>query len=206
MRIIAGQFKSRRVKPVPGIAVRPTPDRLRETLFSVLGARVEDTVFLDAYAGSGAVGLEALSRGAKRVILIERSPQAIGVIRENVHSLGAERQVTTIRGNAAAQIRDLPCDIAFVDPPYERTAEYALALEALAANNCALVIAQHPSRLTLSERYGALQRTRILKQGDNSLSFYSRVEIKEPRQSAGQNETEVHDVGSGGTGAHEIPE
>ena len=78
MRIIAGEYRSRKLRTVPGLDVRPTPDRLRETLFNVLAPRIAGTIFLDAYAGSGAVGIEALSRGAKRVILIERKHAAGG--------------------------------------------------------------------------------------------------------------------------------
>jgi len=155
--------------------VRPTPDRLREALFNVLAPRIEGTVFLDAYAGSGAVGIEALSRGAERVILIERSMAAISVIRENVASLGVEDQVTVLRGEAPVGVGHHRADIAFIDPPYEKTAEYARSLSALSEAGFPYVIAQHASRLSLAEAYGALKKTRVLKQGDNSLSFYERA-------------------------------
>src|ERR1041384_5857800 len=88
MRVIAGEFRSRRLKSIPGLATRPTPDRLRETLFDILAPRIEGTVFLDAYAGTGAVGIEALSRGAARVLFIESSRAAAAVIRDNLASLG----------------------------------------------------------------------------------------------------------------------
>ncbi|MGH9611507.1 MAG: RsmD family RNA methyltransferase, partial [Bryobacteraceae bacterium] len=84
MRVIGGEFRSRRLKSPPGADTRPTPDRLRETLFDVLAPRIAETVFLDAYAGSGAVGIEALSRGARRAIFIERSRGAVNIIRENL--------------------------------------------------------------------------------------------------------------------------
>ena len=173
MRIIAGRFRSRKLKTVPGLAVRPTPDRLRESLFSILGSRVDGAVFIDAYAGSGAVGLEALSRGAKQVFLIERSAQALAVIRENLLSLGAEDLVTILRGRAANLLSDHPADIVFLDPPYDQLNEYTNSLAALSTAHCPYVIAQHSSRLTLQESYGGLRKRRTLKQGDNSLSFYS---------------------------------
>jgi len=174
MRIIAGQYRSRRLKTVPGLDVRPTPDRLRETLFNVLAPRIAGTIFLDAYAGSGAVGIEALSRGAKRVILIERKHAAVEVIRENLESLSIGKQaVSVVRGQASSLIANFPSDIAFIDLPYDLEAEYTDSINALANTPCELVVAQHASRVTLADQYGRLQKTRVLKQGDNSLSFYS---------------------------------
>jgi 16S rRNA (guanine966-N2)-methyltransferase len=174
MRIIAGQYRSRKLRSVPGLEVRPTPDRLRETLFNVLAPRIAGCVFVDAYAGSGAVGLEALSRGAKRVILIEKKQGALEVIRENVATLGIGKEaVSVVRGQASLLLANFPADIVFLDPPYELETEYTTSLNVLAATPCDLAIAQHPSRLTLAEEYGRLHKTRTLKQGDNSLSFYS---------------------------------
>src|SRR5919202_1190249 len=100
MRVIAGTLRSRQLKSVPGLAVRPTPDRLREALFNVLAPRIEGAIFMDAYAGSGAVGIEAVSRGARHVILIERNPQALAVIRENLRTLAIQSAVTVVRGKA----------------------------------------------------------------------------------------------------------
>jgi 16S rRNA (guanine966-N2)-methyltransferase len=119
MRIIAGEYRSRKSKSAPGLDVRPTPDRLREALFNVLAPRVAGTVFLDAYAGSGSVGIEALSRGASRVILIERKSATIEVIRENLASLGIGKEATVVRGQASVLLGNYPADIAFIDPPYE---------------------------------------------------------------------------------------
>ncbi|MBV9406626.1 MAG: 16S rRNA (guanine(966)-N(2))-methyltransferase RsmD [Acidobacteriaceae bacterium] len=198
MRVIAGRFRSRKLKTVPGIAVRPTPDRLRESLFNVLAPRIEGAVFLDAYAGTGAVGIEALSRGAKHVIFIERSGKAMEVLRENLRALGVEKEVTVVRGSAAVLLPNYPEDIAFVDPPYEEGQEYVDALEALSRSGCRLAIAQHASRIALETRYGELTKTRVLKQGDNSLSFY------EP--SAREQEMDIHHVGSGGASADQIVE
>jgi 16S rRNA (guanine966-N2)-methyltransferase len=174
MRISAGEYRSRKLKSVPGLDVRPTPDRLRETLFNVLAPRLAGTVFLDAYAGSGAVGIEALSRGAKRIILIERKHAAVEVIRENLASLGIGKEAASVvRGQASELLANFSADIAFIDPPYELEEEYFASLKVLAGTPCELAIAQHASRLTLAEEYGRLRKTRLLKQGDNSLSFYS---------------------------------
>src|SRR5438046_2603965 len=121
MRVIGGRFRSRKLKSLPGLAIRPTPDRLREALFNVLARQIEGSVFLDAYAGSGAVGIEALSRGAKHVILIERNAQALAVIRQNLLSLGIDKEATVIRGSVASSLRGYAPDIAFLDPPYQDT-------------------------------------------------------------------------------------
>ncbi|MFL6350400.1 MAG: 16S rRNA (guanine(966)-N(2))-methyltransferase RsmD [Bryobacteraceae bacterium] len=174
MRVIGGRFRSRKLKSVPGLGVRPTPDRLREALFNVLASRLERAVFLDGYAGSGAVGIEALSRGAQHVILIERNAHALAIIRENLRSLGIDAEATLVRGNAATLLRNYRADIAFIDPPYEQTKEYPKSLLALSETACPLVVAQHASRAVPEDVYGAMKRTRILKQGDNSLSFYEQ--------------------------------
>jgi 16S rRNA (guanine(966)-N(2))-methyltransferase RsmD len=174
MRIIGGEFRSRKLKSVPGTMVRPTPDRLRESLFSVLMPRINGVVFLDAYAGSGAVGLEALSRGAARVILVEKHSQALSVIRENVESLGVRDRVTVLRGAAITLIPKHECQIAFVDPPYEQASEYEGSMNALAGTGCELVIAQHAVRFSMAAAYGLLKRVRVLRQGDNELSFFER--------------------------------
>ncbi len=174
MRVIGGRFRSRKLKSVPGLSLRPTPDRLREALFNVLALRMEDAIFLDAYAGSGAVGIEALSRGARHAILIERNAEAVSVIRENLRSLGIEGEATILRGSAAVLLRTRHSDVAFIDPPYEQTTEYGKALRALSESACPVVIAQHASRMVLEDCYARLHKTRVLKQGDNSLSFYEQ--------------------------------
>lgn len=178
MRVVAGRFRSRLLKSVPGTLVRPTPDRLREALFNVLAPRIEGSVFLDAYAGSGAVGIEALSRGAARVILIEANSQAVLTIRENLRSLKIENEVTVVRGKAAAFIPNCGPDIAFIDPPYDQEEEYGKSLMALAERRCSLVIAQHSCKLMLETGYGILENFRTLRQGDNTLSFYRPVEAE----------------------------
>lgn len=172
MRIIAGRFRSRKLKSVPGLITRPTPDRLREALFNVLALRIDGTTFLDAYAGTGAVAIEALSRGARHAILIERHPEALQILRENLRTLNLESEVTVVRGSPPTKIQDYGVDIAFLDPPYEATDQYPACLLALAETACQLAVAQHASHFELAASYGRLTRTRVLKQGDNSLSFY----------------------------------
>lgn len=184
MRIIAGRFGSRRLTAPAGEATRPTSDRLRETLFNVLAPRIEGSAFLDLYAGSGAVGIEALSRGALRVDFVERAPAALKFLRANLASLGLSAgfrihadAVTNFlrRGYAGAP----PAfDVIFLDPPYDAAEEYGASLDLLGGAAKGLlaaggvVIAEHRRKPRPEETYGGLSRVRLLEQGDAALSFY----------------------------------
>jgi 16S rRNA (guanine966-N2)-methyltransferase len=176
MRVIGGEFRSRALKSVPGLEVRPTPDRLREALFNVLAPRVTGVVFADLYAGTGAVGIEALSRGASRAIFAEIGRAAAGVLRENLKSLGLEGRAELRQGRATTLIGRITADIVFLDPPYDLHSEYETALTKLGEIPPALVIVQHDLRLKLAMAYGALHQTRVLRQGDNCLSFYAAID------------------------------
>ena len=172
MRVIGGEFRSRRLRTLPGRELRPTPDRLRESLFSVLAPRIDGCVFLDAYAGCGAVGIEALSRGAARAVFIEKHRPAARLIEENLRSLGAEPRAQVVFGPALKHVGRMAADIVFLDPPYDLEREYGQALRLLAGQPPGLVIAQHSARLSLEEAYGPLRQVRVLRQGDNVLSFF----------------------------------
>jgi len=172
MRVIAGEFRSRRLKGVPGLATRPTPDRLRETLFDILAPRIAGATFLDAYAGTGAVGIEALSRGARHAYFLERNRAALGVLRENLCELGLAARATIITGPVLATLPRYPADILFLDPPYDQEREYASALTALSEAPPPLVIVQHSVHLSLDDSYGSLRRVRMVRQSDNALSFF----------------------------------
>jgi 16S rRNA (guanine966-N2)-methyltransferase len=175
MRVIAGEFRSRRLKSMPGMDVRPTPDRLREALFNVLAPEIEESVFLDVYAGTGAVGIEALSRGARRAIFLERNRAAAEVIRENLVSLGIAGRAEVVRGSAVLLLARFQADIVFADPPYPLEREYETVLATLADSPPSLLIVQHASKLALPEAQGRLHRARVLRQGDNALSFYRPI-------------------------------
>ncbi len=189
MRIIAGLYRGRILKTLPGQTVRPTGDRLRETLFDVLGASVSESTFIDAYAGSGAVGLEALSRGAKRVWLIEENAAAAKMIQSNIEMLSAAELATLLRssvrqGLRALEKRGVEADFCFLDPPYEEMREYAATLRLLRGSPLitprSLVIVQHSRKLALDEQFGGLARVRLLNQSSNALSFYRIVQQQPP--------------------------
>jgi len=185
MRVVAGKYGSRSLKTLRGMALRPTSDRLRETLFNILGATVEDSLFVDVYAGTGAVGIEALSRGASEVIFIEKHPAAVTLIRENLASLEIESGFEILAKDALRGLEWLStrklgghvqADFFFVDPPYAEKEEYTKVLEFLDGSRLlarhGIVMIEHASRLALPERLIHLERTRLLEQGDASLSFY----------------------------------
>ena len=174
MRVIGGEFRSRRLKTLPGRDTRPTPDRLRETLFDILASRISGAVFLDAYAGTGAVGIEALSRGAARCVFLEQSRAAVEVIRENLHTLSIEARATVVAGKVAAALGRYPADIVFLDPPYEKETEYGAALEKA---QTPLVIVQHSFHFDPGDTLRGFGRTRQVRQGDNVLSFYSGANL-----------------------------
>jgi len=160
------------LKSVPGEATRPTPDRLRETLFDILQTRIEGATFVDAYAGTGAVGIEALSRGARHAFFLERDRVALAAIRENLASLNAGGRATVVPGAVVKSLALHAGEIVFLDPPYAMEKEYGAALELLGTTGAGLVIVQHSRWMKLEEEYRALRRTRVVRQGDNELSFY----------------------------------
>jgi 16S rRNA (guanine(966)-N(2))-methyltransferase RsmD len=195
MRIIAGSLRSRSLEAPPGLATRPTSDRLRETLFNVLAPRIQGAAFLDLYAGSGAVGIEALSRGAARVEFVEQAPRALKTLRGNLERLGlsAGFQVHAVavgaflRRASEAGAKQERYEVVFLDPPWDAAAQYAATLGLLGGSAAglladgALIIAEHRRKERLEDRYGSLERTRLLEQGDAALSFYAAAAGENPR-------------------------
>jgi len=192
MRIIAGTLRSRRLEAPAGLATRPTSDRLRETLFNVLAPRIEGAAFLDLYAGSGAVGLEALSRGAARVDFVERAPAALDVLRANLARLGVNAGYRVHAGSVRTVLDRIAkiaaFDLVFLDPPYEAAQDYAATLETLSGKATglltagAMVIAEHRRKERLEDQYAGLVRTRLLEQGDAALSFYAMAKKNEAEE------------------------
>jgi 16S rRNA (guanine(966)-N(2))-methyltransferase RsmD len=182
MRIIAGTYRSRILKSLKGRALRPTSDWLRETLFNVLGTTLADSHFLDLYAGTGAVGMEALSRGAVEAVFVENHAAAAKLIRENLAMLQIESGAQVISSDALQALAKIsnrsrpPFEFIFLDPPYAAEEEYKVALNALGTSPLisrdSIVIAEHRKTCELAESYGFLRRYRVLKQGDAALSFF----------------------------------
>lgn len=195
MRVIAGIYGSRVLRSLKGLALRPTSDRLRETLFNVIGPAVEGARFLDLYSGTGAVGIEALSRGAREVVFVEKHLKAVALIRRNLASLGIANAsvlaLDAMRGLlklSGAKSRPAPAfDYVFLDPPYDLAEEYQRVLDYLGSVPLVAedgrVIAEHRSKIELPARPGFLVRYRVLKQGDAALSFY-RQEAAEDEEIA----------------------
>jgi 16S rRNA (guanine(966)-N(2))-methyltransferase RsmD len=178
MRVIAGRFKGRRLEAPDWPGLRPTSDKLRETLFNVLASRVAGARVLDAYAGTGAVGIEALSRGASHVTFIERDPRAVKLIAVNLTRCGVEDRHAIIRAGLADAVQRLGgerFDIIFLDPPYGQESLTAAlsAIDPLAGSETAIVI-EHAARDAAPEQHGGLVRVRDLKSGDSALAFYRR--------------------------------
>lgn len=159
-------------------------DRMRETLFNILQGRIEGKVFADLYAGTGAVGIEALSRGARQVFFAENAPMAWRLIEQNLKDLGIGREASIQRGDVGRVLPNIEADVYFLGPPYAADEAYEKTLTALGEKECDLVIVQHARRRDLPERYGKLQRTRLVKMGSNALSFF------EPEQTPDQAEAE----------------
>lgn len=184
MRIIAGIFRSRQLKSLKGLRLRPTSDMLRESLFNVLGPRVENSRFLDLFAGTGAIGIEAVSRGAKFVAFVESHSKTVQLIRENLAALEITEGVRVIPGQVISAITKLEkesiaaFDFIFLDPPYANESEYKETLHTL--DNASLVhpftmlIAEHRQTLELPATLTRFERARILRQGDAALTFYRR--------------------------------
>ena len=187
MRVIAGKFRSRPLASLPGMDLRPTADRLRETLFNVLTpgnpAALEGTTWLDLYAGTGAVGIEALSRGAGRVYFVDTSADAAELLRRNLQSLGIEAGFQVLKQESTRAVRGLDssgvvADFVFLDPPYRMEEAYGKTLQALSQSRLlkpeTIVIAEHQKRTDPGETVSGLRRYRKLVQGDAALSFYRK--------------------------------
>lgn len=187
--MIAGEFRSRMLQAPKGMDTRPTSDRLRETLFNVLQPRIEGSRFVDLYAGSGAVGIEAISRGAEFVWFAEKEKPAVRAIRDNLAALKIgsgyaleDRGVGKLLESLLEKGRAV--DLVYLDPPYEAEEEYNFALQFLCRNQAALladgalVIAEHLKKSPPAEKFKSkggemLERTRTMLQGDAALSFYA---------------------------------
>lgn len=179
MRIIGGRHRGRRLATPDWPGVRPTSDRLRETLFNILAPEIEGARVLDVYAGTGAVGLEALSRGAQWVTFIEHDRRTVALLRQNVAQCGAEACAIVARDavEALQSPTPEPFDIVFLDPPYASAArDVALRLAAAHVAPGGVLVLEHATREPAPETAGALTHSRTRRQGDSSLTFYRHAE------------------------------
>ncbi len=187
MRVIAGKYRSRKLKSLDTPNLRPTSDRLRETLFNVLSPNIAGSHFVDLFAGTGAVGIEAISRGAQDVLFVENHAPATKLIRENLQSLDIRTGATVLAMDATRALEKIQqrqktqvfaYDYIFLDPPYAAAEEYQRVMKFLSTasfvSQNTIVIAEHTRKFDLAEEFATLERVRVLKQGDAVLSFYGQ--------------------------------
>jgi 16S rRNA (guanine(966)-N(2))-methyltransferase RsmD len=176
MRIVAGSLKGRRLKAPTWEGLRPTSDKLRETLFNILAPHIRGANVLDGFAGTGALGIEALSRGARAVTFVESEPRAQALIADNLAHCEIESGYTVLREPMARGVERLkagpPFDIVLMDPPYQLDADTVLAgADALLADNGVLVL-EHARKQGVPDVAGRLVRVRQVASGDSALTLY----------------------------------
>jgi 16S rRNA (guanine966-N2)-methyltransferase len=189
MRVIAGELKGRRLAPVKG-RIRPTAAKVREAIFSILGEAVREMRVLDLYAGTGALGIEALSRGVREAVFVEDHPGALKVLRRNLEDLGLTNRAAVLALPVLTAVKRLGArgegfGLAFLDPPYGG----GVAAEALAAldrakvlDPGAWVVAEHSRRESLPERQGGLALQELRRYGDTQVAFYRHHPPEEQEQ------------------------
>ncbi len=185
MRIIAGEGRGRRIRAPRGLNTRPTADRVREALFNILASNLQECRFLDLYAGSGGIGLEALSRGAGEVVFVEKNPEATAVIEKNIKETKLPGEKKVYRADVPAFIRSQSptnpgFNIVFLDPPYKQGLEQR-TLEAISGapyvlKDKAVVVVESARSIPPLERVGTMVLVRHRAYGDTALSFYRMEE------------------------------
>ena len=183
MRVISGKYRGRRLKGPKGTELRPTGDRLKETLFNILKPQISGAVVLDVFSGTGAIGIEALSRGADRTVFIERDPSANALIQRNLEICGIEDGFSIIKQDAFAALRSLArqefrADIIYFDPPYDWKPYpdlLKLAFKHGLVSCRACVVIEHRRKAVLPENGEEYHRYRVVRHGDKCLSFYQQT-------------------------------
>lgn len=181
MRVISGKYKGRRLSGPTGVDLRPTGDRLKESLFNILRPHIAGAILLDAFGGTGSIGIEALSRGAKEAVFIENTALGCRLIRKNLELCGIQTGYRILQQDVFASVRSLArqgfkTNIAFFDPPYDWK-PYGDLLKIIFKRDLLLepscVVIEHHRKASLPESGDGYQRYRIVRQGDHCLSFYA---------------------------------
>lgn len=187
MRVVSGEFKGRVLKAVPGTSTRPTTDKVKESLFNMIGPYFSGGLGLDLFAGSGGLGIEALSRGLDKVIFVDREGKAIHVINENLKACGLEEKAEVYRNDAvralkAIQKRDMVFNYIFLDPPYKKQ-QLVKLLEMIDKEGLVhqegLIVCEHASEIILPEKVGNIVQTRNEKYGVIGITLYKVYEENE---------------------------
>ena len=184
INVIGGNFKRLVLKTLKGLDTRPTSNKLKETIFNLIQSKIIGCHFLDCFAGSGNIGIEALSRGASKVIFIESSQAAANIIQKNLYKLSANYRQNTVLLKKPVELalqmlkhRKMKFDIVFIDPPYAAIKKYYEVFSLLdhfeILSDSACVIVEHSKGLILPEQLSGLNKLRSLKSGNSKLSLYS---------------------------------
>jgi 16S rRNA (guanine966-N2)-methyltransferase len=179
MRVISGRFKGRRLASPTWAGLRPTSDKLKGQLFEILGAAVPGACVMDGYAGTGALGIEALSRGARHVVFVDADSRAMALVADNLRACGVEQGYAMMRGEVAGIVSRLPAtlrfDVILLDPPYDDPAASTLVAAVVPAlSDDGLVVLEHARRAGAPEDVAGLVLARRVRSGDSALAFYRR--------------------------------
>jgi 16S rRNA (guanine966-N2)-methyltransferase len=182
MRVIAGTFRGRRLKAVPGMNTRPTTDKVKESMFNIIGPYFDGGTALDLFAGTGGLGIEALSRGIDRAFFIDKDYKALQTVRDNLASLGLTKERAEVHKNDAKRAldalkaRELKFDLVFLDPPYKLTGLYEELILRLQQKGLlqegAVIVAEHAADVELPDRFAKAVRWRLATYGEIAISFY----------------------------------
>lgn len=184
MRIVAGTFKGRPLQAVPGKGTRPTTDKVKESMFSMIGPYFDGGWALDLYAGTGGLGLEAISRGMDKAVFVDMDPKAIAVIKQNIAKVGVESQTEVYRNDANRALkalgkREIQFDLVFLDPPYAQQAisdQIQLMQECNLLSKDCWVVTEHDAQVVLPQNIGLLERVRTAVYGDTSVTIFRTAE------------------------------
>ncbi|MBT2687912.1 16S rRNA (guanine(966)-N(2))-methyltransferase RsmD [Bacillus sp. ISL-47] len=188
MRVVSGTKKGKILKAVPGSSTRPTTDKVKEAIFNIIGPYFDGGLGLDLFAGSGGLGIEALSRGAEKVIFVDRDGKAIQTIHENIRICGLEEQTEVYRNDADRAIkailkRELAFDYIFLDPPYRKQQLLKLLQiidEKALLTDKGTILCEHSSDVSLPDSVGRLVQRKHENYGIISISVYGSAEINKP--------------------------